>query len=123
MIKPGDRMLETFPEKRKHPRFDLKYPVRVKLHSGNLVSELDAVSRNVSMVGLLLETTSLIPLHSPVHFILTVHGERTRRPIALAGKGEVVRVEPGAAGASFAIAVKCKNPIARIGHYLPPTAD
>jgi hypothetical protein len=122
MIKPGDRTPKT-PEERKHRRFDLKYPVHVKFHSGNLVSELDAVSRNVSLQGLLLETTSRIPPRSPVSFILTVQGGITVRPIALEGKGKVVRVEPGASGSGFAIAVACKHPIAQIEHYLPATTD
>src|SRR5215467_12740783 len=50
---------------RKYRRFNRRYPVHVRFPSGNLFLELDAVSRNVSLCGLLLETAAIIPLRSP----------------------------------------------------------
>src|SRR5215468_3035794 len=102
---------KTYPQERKYRRFKLKYPVHVKFQSGNVTSELDATSRNVSLGGLLLETTSPIPRHSPVSFVLTLRGGTIVRPVELAGEGEVVRVQPSGLGTGFDIAVKCKKPI------------
>lgn len=50
----------TARQERKFRRFKLRYPVHVEFRSGELVSELDAVSRNVSTGGLLLEAPLLI---------------------------------------------------------------
>jgi hypothetical protein len=44
----------TARQKRKFRRFKLRYPVHVKFRSGELASELDTVSGNVSVGGLLL---------------------------------------------------------------------
>lgn len=122
MAQSGDTTTRTYPQQRRYRRFDLQYPVHLKFVSGDLVSELDAVSRNVSLGGMLLETARVIPQHSPVSFLMTVHGGRIVRPIELAGHGEVVRVErSGEAG--FAIAVQCKNPITQIEPYLPAVAS
>jgi hypothetical protein len=105
-------------QERKYPRFKLRYPVHGKFYSGKAVSEFDAVSRNVSIGGLLLETTSEIPRHSPVTFTMTIQGAGIIHPIRLAGESEVVRVEPSGPGAWFAIALACKHPIAQIENYL-----
>ncbi len=105
-------------KERKYRRFKLRYPVHGKFYSGGAVSEFDAVSRNVSIGGLLLETASDVPLHSPVTFTMTVQGGRVIRPVHLAGEGEVVRVEPSRPGAWFAIALECRQPIAQIENYL-----
>jgi len=113
MTDPPDR------EERKYPRFKLRYPVHGKFYSGKAVSEFDAVSRDVSICGLLLETASEIPRHSPVSFTMTIEGGRIVHPIRLAGEGEVVRAEPSGPGAWFAIALACKDPIAQIENYLP----
>ena len=105
-------------QERKYPRFKLRYPVRGKFYSGNAISEFDAVSRNVSIGGLLLETASEIPWHSAVSFTMTVQGRGVIHPIRLAGEGEVVRVEPSGPGPWFAIALECKHPIAQMENYL-----
>ena len=115
MTNPPDR------QERKYPRFKLRYPVHGKFYSGKAVSEFDAVSRNVSIGGLLLETALEIPRHCPVAFTMTIQGGRIIHPIRLAGEGEVVRVEPSRSGAWFAIALACKDPIAQIENYV--TAD
>jgi hypothetical protein len=70
-------------QERKYPRFKLRYPVHGKFYSGKVVSEFDAVSRNVSIRGLLLETASEIPRHSSLSFTMTIEGGRTIHPIRL----------------------------------------
>jgi hypothetical protein len=120
MMKFDSNPKTTYPQERRYRRFNLKYPVHVKFHSGNSISELDATSRNVSVGGMLLETDAAIPQHSPVTFLMIVQKERTSRPIELAGEGEVVRVENRDAG--FAIAVQCKQPISQIEPYLKAVA-
>jgi len=97
------------PEQRKHRRFLVSYPVHVKFHLEDLVSELQAVTKDVSIGGLLIETASPIPQRCPVDFIMTLHGGPVTRPIKVMGEGEVVRVEPHGPGAGFAIAIKCKR--------------
>jgi hypothetical protein len=103
---PPDR-----PEQRKHRRFSVSYPVHVKWRLENSVSELQAVTKNVSVSGLLLETTSAIPQHCRVDFIMTLQGGHVARPIPVMGEGQVVRVEPHGPGAGFAIAIECKREI------------
>lgn len=104
-------------QERKFRRFKLSYPVHVKFRSGELVSELDTVSRNVSAGGLLLETPLLIPRGSSVSFVMILRGSQFVCPIELSGEGEVVRVEPGGPEAGFGVAVKCTSPIHQIEHY------
>ena len=111
------------PHERKYRRFSLCYPVHVKFHFGDSVCELQAVCKNVSIGGFLLETASPIPQHCPVSFIMTLHGGPVIRPIQVAGEGEVVRVEPHRPDARFAIAVKCKRPISQMQHALPELAS
>ena len=96
---------------RRHRRFLANYPVQVKAHRDNAVSELQAVTKNVSVGGLLIETASPIPQHCPVDFTMTLQGGPLPHPIQVVGKGEVVRVEPHGARAGFAIAIKCKREI------------
>jgi hypothetical protein len=96
-------------QERKHPRFDLKYRVKLKCHACNgVVVKLDAISRNVSMGGLLLETNTLIPERTAVSFILTMRGAPLIRPILLTGEAEVVRVVPRGPDNGFLIALQCK---------------
>src|SRR5438477_13148499 len=103
---PPDR-----PEQRKYRRFSVSYPVHVKFHFEDSVSELQAVTKDVSVGGLLIETASPIPQHCPVDFIMTLHGGPVIRPVQVVGEGDVVRVEPHGPGAGFAIAIKCKREI------------
>jgi hypothetical protein len=100
------------PPERRYRRFSLHYPVRVKVHSDDLITEFEAVSRNISIGGLLLETSALIPRNTSVSFVVTAGGE-LGRSIQFIGEGKVVRVDP-AAKAVFAIAVECQRPIAQI---------
>src|SRR5919108_3711825 len=106
-----DAVLPPNRPERKHRRFPVNYPVHVKCHFEDSVSELQAVTKNVSVGGLLLETASPIPKHCPLSFVMTLHGGSITRPIQVLGEGEVVRVESHGPGAGFAIAVKCKHQI------------
>jgi len=105
-------------QERKYRRFALQYPVHLKVQAADSPLELDAVSKNISMGGLLLETSSMIPRHTPVSFTVTVDGDRVVRPIHFVGDGEVVRVDPDSGQRRFAIAVKCKRPISRVDEPL-----
>lgn len=96
---------------RRHRRFLANYPVQVKAHRENAVSEHQAVTKNVSVGGLLIETASPIPQHCSVDFTMTLHGGPLVHPIRVVGEGEVVRVEPHGPGAGFAVAIKCKREI------------
>jgi hypothetical protein len=104
------------PQERKYRRFSLQYPVRVKVHSGDLMVEFEAVSRNISICGLLLESASMIPQQTLVSFVVTVNVNELGRPIHFAGEGTVVRVYPKEAQEVFAIAVECQQPITQIDH-------
>jgi hypothetical protein len=108
---------------RRHRRFSLQYPVRLKVHSADLMVEFEGVSRNISIGGLLMETSFPIPRHAPVSFIVTVEGAELGRPILFMGEGTVVRVDPKAAEELFAIAVECARPITQIDHYFAPTGS
>ena len=118
----GNTALSPYPQERRYRRFDLRYPVRVRFPSGDSVAELETVSKNVSVGGLLLETASMIPRRVPVSFIMTIEGGRIVRPIQLLGEGEVVRVEPRGSAGGFAVAVACTRPIAHMQEYLPASA-
>ena len=103
---------------RRYRRFKLRYPVHLLFHSSELISEVDAVSRDVSIGGLLLDCPMLIPQQSAVDFVISLRA-RTLRAVELMGEGKVVRVEPSGAQAEFAVAVECKKPITLIEPYLP----
>jgi len=113
----GKHMMGTPPE-RKFQRFNFIYPARVKFPSGYSIVEVDTVSRNISIGGLLLESTCLIPYRSPVEFTITLTGLPISRLIKLGGAGEVVRLDRGAAKDKFGIAVACAEPISHIEGYL-----
>jgi len=104
---------------RKYRRFELAFPVRMKFQSGAGSAEIEAVSKNISLGGLLVRSTLPIPPHTSVTFILSVHGKHSVRPVRLMGEGEVVRVEGGEAEATFMMAVKCNAPVTQLEEYLP----
>ena len=122
MGKPNDIGRPYQPE-RMHRRFSIRYPVQVNFPLGNALSGLQAVSKNVSIGGVLLEADSPIPQHCDVSFIITVRQHHIVGPIQLVGEGEVVRVEPHLSGAGFAIAVRCKHPISQLEDYLPASTN
>lgn len=105
------------PEERRYRRFKLRYPVHLLFRSGELISEVDTLSRDVSVGGLLVESPVLIPQNAAVNFVISLRG-RTLRPVELMGEGRVVRVEHAKA-AEFAVAIECKNPISQIDTHVP----
>jgi hypothetical protein len=119
MAEPSHISRRPNPQERRYRRFSLRYPVNIKFHSENSVSELRAISRNISLGGVLLEADSALPQHCDVSFIVTVRGHHIIGPTQILGEGEVVRVEPQRSGAGFAIAVKCKRPISELQGFLP----
>ena len=109
------------PQERKFQRFNLSYPVRVKFRSGDSTAEIDVVSRNISIGGLLLESGRPISLGSPIEFMITLTGPPMSRSITLEGAGRVVRLEKETKNKKkrkFGIAVACAQPVAQIEDYL-----
>ena len=111
-----------YPRERRYRRFDLQFPVHVAFPSAGKVRELDAISRNVSIGGLLLKANDSLPPETQVSLTIEAKGPRLRRPVRLVGEGQVVRVERLEPGAGFAIAIECKRPIAEIENHLPATS-
>ena len=122
MVDANDITVQQHPERRKYRRFNLRYPVHGTFASGNKVSDFHAVSRNVSIGGLLMETASEISPRSLVKFTMTLQGGMVVRPMCLTGEGEAVRLEPTVRDACFAVAVACKRPIVNIEDYGPNAA-
>jgi hypothetical protein len=104
-------------EARKYLRFSLEYPVRIKLESLPTNTEIETVSKNVSIGGLLVRSLVEIPVGTRVTFVLTLHGKGAVRPVHFAGAGGVVRLENDTDG-TFAIAVKCASPISGFEEHL-----
>jgi PilZ domain-containing protein len=104
---------------RNNRRFELEFPARLKFVIGSSSSEIEAVSKNVSLGGLLLRSALPVPQHIPVTFVLSIHGKESIRPIHLMGEGEIVRVEINEADRAFMIAVRCKTPLSQLEEYLP----
>ncbi len=116
-LKDTDR--PPHPRERKHRRFDLRYPVDVRFALGNSISEIRAVSNNISVGGVLLEAEAKIPQHCDVSFTMTVLGHHIIGPTQITGEGHVVRIEPHRSGAGFAIAVRCKHPLSKLEEFVP----
>ena len=92
--------------------------MHLKFQAGSNTAEIVGVSKNVSMGGLLVRSAQAIPLHTPVTFVLSVHGKQAVRPVRLMGEGEVVRTETEGAQGSFTVAVKCNSPVSQLEDYL-----
>jgi len=108
-----------YPKERRYPRFKLQFPVSLSLASQEAVRELKAITRNVSIGGLLRSTSDYIPPHTQLSFTMEVRRSGSSRPLRLVGEGDVVRVEPLGPGLGFAVAIECKHPIAEIEDHLP----
>lgn len=72
--------------------------------------EVDAVSANISIGGILLKAADEVPEHTQVSLVMEVKCPWSHRPVRLVAKGEVVRLENLGAG-GFAIAIQCQQPI------------
>ena len=79
--------------------------------------EFEAVSRNISICGVLLQASSLIRRHIPVSFTVTVNHNQLGRRIQFVGEGRVERVDPKTGEDVFAIAVECQRPITQVDAY------
>jgi len=107
-------------QERKHRRFHLEYPVCIKFQGTNSATEVDTITQNVSIGGLLVKSAAIIPEHTPVTFIIRVRGNHAVHAIYLAGEGKIVRIENSQDDATFSIAVECRAPIMQLEEYLPP---
>ena len=107
-------------QERKYRRFHLECPVSVKFRAAGSVTEVETISKNMSIGGILVKSASRIPEHTPVAFIISVKVEHAANAIYLAGEGKIVRVESSQDDATFAIAVECSAPIIQLQKYLPP---
>lgn len=104
---------------RTYRRFKLEFPVRLKFQSHSGISEIDTVSRDLSMGGLLVRSAEAVPQCTPVSFVLSVHGVESLRPVYLTGEGEVVRVEFRNDENGYALAIRCSAPVTELKDYLP----
>jgi len=102
------------PRERRFRRFKAEFVVQVRFGSGKAMAEVDAVTKNISLGGLLLESACLIPRGSRVEFAITLPWEPNSRTIKLPGAGKVVRVEPSETPAGFEIAVACSRSITQV---------
>jgi len=98
-------------EARRYRRFKLALPVHMKFVSGATGQEIETISENISVGGVLVRSTVLIPQHTAVTLVVDVHGEKALRPVHVVGEGQVARVEKVEAGAAFLIAVECNAPL------------
>ena len=95
-------------------RFELQFPVRMRFQSGTSPLEIDVVSKNLSVEGLLVRSTLAIPKQTAVSFVICLHASDAVRPVRLTGKGEVVRVIGGEHEGSFLIAIRCDEPVVHL---------
>jgi hypothetical protein len=107
---------------RRYRRFYLKYPVRLLVRFGERMSEIEAVTRDICIGGLLLECPVRIPQQSMVNFVISLQMPNLRS-FELVGEGKVIRVEVIKGPAEFAVALECEKPITEIEAYLPSDAN
>ena len=107
-------------QERKHRRFHLEFPVCVKFQAGNSAVEIETISQNISIGGLLLKSAEMIPVHAQVTLIISVQVEQAVHPIFLTAEGKVVRSENSRHAATFVIAVECRDAIMRLEEHFPP---
>jgi PilZ domain len=115
---------------RKHPwqgrtyrRFDLEFPVRIRFQSGTARLEIEGVSKNLSIGGLLVRATLAIPKHASVSFMICLHASDAVRPVHLMGEGEVVRVGSGEDEGIYLLAVRCNEPVVQLEELLRESND
>ena len=118
-----DPMQPSYFQERKYRRFSVRLPVHVMFNVAGSVSELQGISDNVSLGGILLEAATPIPEHCDVTFTIAVPEHHVVGAVQLAGEGEVVRVESHQSGTGFAIAVKCRRSLSELDKYLPTSVN
>jgi hypothetical protein len=108
---------------RSYRRFELEFPVRLRFEVGSGNGEIEGVSKNVSVGGLLIRSASPVPQQAPVTFTVSVHGAGSLRPVHLRGEGRIIRIESGDIEGTFAIAVSCNSPLTQLEAYLTVQQD
>lgn len=103
---------------RRYRRFKLKFPVHLLFRFAEQTSEVEAVTRDVCIGGLLLESPVRMPQQSTVNFVISMEAP-TLRSIELVGEGKVTRVEATEVPGEFAVALECAKPITEIEAYYP----
>jgi hypothetical protein len=103
---------------RRFRRFNIEYPVMVQYQIGGANAEVEAVTKNVSIGGILMSSAIVIPLHTPLSFRICIRKDEGARCIHLAGEGKVVRVERAGNKGEVAIAVECDVPISHLEENL-----
>ncbi len=111
------------PQGRRYRRFSLCYPVTVKVDLGGATPEIQAVSTNLSLGGILIHADLALPRDSHVNFVMTVQDHQIIGPTKIAGEGEVIRVHPHHSGKGFAIAVRCEHPLSAMEGFLSSGAN
>jgi len=101
---------------RAYYRFELQFPVRIRFQSGANRLEIEGVSKNVSIGGLLVRSMTAIPQYTSVSFVVSLHGNDAIRPVHVLGEGEVVRVLEHAG--AYLIAVRCNQPVVPLEEFL-----
>jgi hypothetical protein len=109
-----ENLVNIYRIKRRYRRFDLQLPVHLSFPIGGTVRQVETISKNVSVGGMLLRAADAIPLHSQVNLTMDVRIFGSRRRVRLTSEGEVVRVEQAGQDGGFAIAIECKRPIKEI---------
>jgi PilZ domain len=104
---------------RRYRRFPLVCPVCVRFQGANTATEVETISQNVSLGGLLVKSAGMIPEHTSVTFTARLQVEQAVHPLYLAGEGKIVRVEGSRNGATFWIAIECTPPITQLERDLP----
>ena len=102
--------------RRSYHRFELQFPVRIHFQSGTKQLEIEGVSKNISIGGLLVRTTIAIPQHTSVSFVMSLHGNNAVRPVHVIGEGEVVRSWEHAG--AYLMAVRCSEPVVHLEEFL-----
>jgi PilZ domain len=106
-------------ELRRFRRYDLQFPVCVGFPCGGVVRELEAVTRNVSLGGLLLRSRDEVPPQTQVSLTMDVRSPLARRPVRLRGEGVEWSGLVLTSGAGFAIAVECTRSITEMEEHFP----
>jgi len=108
-----------YPKERRYRRFNLQFPVSLSFPAAGRVHELFAVTKNVSIGGLLLKTGDPIPVQTQVSLRMDVRRPWSIHPVRLIGDGMVVRVENLGQRDGYAIAIECAQAITEMEEFFP----
>jgi len=78
------------------------------------MKEFGATSRNISLGGLLVRSSDVVPWDCDVEFEMLVQKDPARKGMRLRGQGRVVRVEQFATDNYFLVALECLSPMRRV---------